>query len=432
MFYRAYLSKDVLRGFDQYRYSCQDTSPLSNYFMHPFWNQVVKLCPRWVAPNLLTFVGFLCCVGHYALPAVYDYDFRASTKDSEHPIPSWAWAATSVLLFLAHTLDGIDGKQARRTQTSTPLGELFDHGLDSWSTVFIASTFYSVFGRNEDGFSIPIFRMYLIVWSVFFVFHITHWEKYNTGIMYLPWSYDIAMLTGTLLYLVTSFIGTEAYKVNLPGGYPAGPLLEIIFYFCSYGLALNMTMYNIWHAYRSGTAKQPNALEGMRPMVSFILAFVMCTAWAAWSPNGILYADPRCFLLMCGTLYANMSCRLIISQMTSTRCELLNWLLLPTAACAAAALFAPGISLSAELALVYVLTALVLAAHVHYCACVVAQMCELLKIRCFSIEPRGGGGGDAGDDGKGEHRLIPTSDRFVDDDDDDDDGDDAEIGRPSL
>lgn len=42
--------------------------------------------------------------------------------------------------------DGIDGKQARRTQTCGPLGELFDHGLDSWSTMFITTALYSVFG----------------------------------------------------------------------------------------------------------------------------------------------------------------------------------------------------------------------------------------------------------------------------------------------
>lgn len=31
-------------------------------------------------------------------------------------------------LFMYQSLDAIDGKQARRTQTSGPLGELFDHG----------------------------------------------------------------------------------------------------------------------------------------------------------------------------------------------------------------------------------------------------------------------------------------------------------------
>lgn len=39
-------------------------------------------------------------------------------------------------------LDGIDGKQARRTGTSGPLGELFDHGLDSWSSVLIPVFMY--------------------------------------------------------------------------------------------------------------------------------------------------------------------------------------------------------------------------------------------------------------------------------------------------
>ena len=37
-------------------------------------------------------------------------------------------------LFIYQSLDAIDGKQARRTSTSTPLGELLDHGCDSLST----------------------------------------------------------------------------------------------------------------------------------------------------------------------------------------------------------------------------------------------------------------------------------------------------------
>ena len=41
-------------------------------------------------------------------------------------------------LFIYQTLDAIDGKQARRTKTSSPLGELFDHGCDSLSTVFVS------------------------------------------------------------------------------------------------------------------------------------------------------------------------------------------------------------------------------------------------------------------------------------------------------
>jgi ethanolaminephosphotransferase len=45
--------------------------------------------------------------------------------------PSWTYLQAALGLFLYQTLDATDGKQARRTQSSSPLGELFDHGCDS-------------------------------------------------------------------------------------------------------------------------------------------------------------------------------------------------------------------------------------------------------------------------------------------------------------
>lgn len=36
-------------------------------------------------------------------------------------------------MFIYQSLDAIDGKQARRTNSQSPLGELFDHGCDSVS-----------------------------------------------------------------------------------------------------------------------------------------------------------------------------------------------------------------------------------------------------------------------------------------------------------
>lgn len=92
-------------------------------------------------------------------------------------------------LFVA---DGIDGKQARRTKTSSPLGELFDHGLDSWATLFLPVGLYSIFGRGEHG--VCVFRVYLLVVGIMFCFVVSHWEKYNTGILFLPWGYDIGQI----------------------------------------------------------------------------------------------------------------------------------------------------------------------------------------------------------------------------------------------
>ncbi len=49
-------------------------------------------------------------------------------------VPGWACYLCALGLFIYQSLDAIDGKQARRTKSSSPLGELFDHGCDSIST----------------------------------------------------------------------------------------------------------------------------------------------------------------------------------------------------------------------------------------------------------------------------------------------------------
>ena len=88
--------------------------------------------------------------------------------------------------------DGTDGKQARRTGMSGPLGELFDHGIDSLATMLMPVGVYSVFGRGE--YSLPPDRVYYIILGIIITFIISHWEKYNTGVLYLPWGYDISQI----------------------------------------------------------------------------------------------------------------------------------------------------------------------------------------------------------------------------------------------
>ncbi|GFW94151.1 ethanolaminephosphotransferase 1 [Trichonephila clavipes] len=86
-----YLSPERIKGFENYKYSAIDTSPLSNYVMHPFWNLVVKLVPTWLAPNVLTFTGFLLTLLNAILLSVYDYNFCASSDSVQNipPVPKW-------------------------------------------------------------------------------------------------------------------------------------------------------------------------------------------------------------------------------------------------------------------------------------------------------------------------------------------------------
>lgn len=107
---------------------------------------------------------------NYLLIAFYDYGFKAATQIENYPpIPRWVFLVASINVMVAYTLDGIDGKQARRTGTSTPLGELFDHGLDSYSSLFIMIYLFSLFGTHD----FPVMRMQLMTFCVYLNFYVS-------------------------------------------------------------------------------------------------------------------------------------------------------------------------------------------------------------------------------------------------------------------
>ncbi|XP_013191731.2 ethanolaminephosphotransferase 1 [Amyelois transitella] len=394
MFNYKYLTREHLEGFDNYKYMAIDTSPLSVYVMHPFWNKVVELVPRWVAPNVLTFAGFLLTVLDFLLLSYYDYDYtaasspihnvtvsEASLNGHEERIPRALWLALAVFLFLAYTLDGIDGKQARRTQTSGPLGELFDHGLDSYSVFFIPACLYSIFGRLD--YSIPPIRMYYVMWNLLLNFYISHWEKYNTGVLFLPWGYDFSMWASIMFFICTYINGTVFYKRYIFAGYTLANAFEILIYATGVFTNLPVAIYNIYKSYKLRTGKMRSLSEALRPLWSFVSVLVVCSIWVHKSPSLLTY-DLRVLFLLIGTIFSNVACRLIVSQMSGQRCELVNRLVWALAAAALAAQAQPRLAPAALRAL----AAAALAAHLHYGACVVRQMCDHFKISCFHVKQR--------------------------------------------
>ena len=73
---------------------------------------------------MLTLVGLLLNLFAYLLMMVQDTTLAK-------PLPPWTYVIAAICAFLYQTLDAVDGKQARRTKTSGPLGQLFDHGCDA-------------------------------------------------------------------------------------------------------------------------------------------------------------------------------------------------------------------------------------------------------------------------------------------------------------
>ncbi|XP_035778434.1 ethanolaminephosphotransferase 1-like isoform X1 [Anopheles albimanus] len=383
-----YLNDAHLKGFEKYKYNCVDTSLLSVYVMHPFWNKVVLLCPRWIAPNLLTFTGFMLTVVNFFLIAYYDYDFRAATN-SPHSVPNWVWMLAAINLFVAYTLDGIDGKQARRTGTSGPLGELFDHGLDSYSAVLIPIYMFSIFGSGD----LPPVRMFFITLNVFLNFYLPHVEKYLTGVMFLPWGYDFVMWAVSITLAITGIFGAEFWQVPVFGMKPCH-IFELILYVSAVITSHPIIIANVYKSYRDKTGKMRSFTEAIRPLVPLASLFVLCTAWVLLSRNGIIDMEPRLYFVMCGTLFSNICCRLIVSQMSDTRADLWNGLL--NLLCIVVLLSIvpftcfglPELNIEIERYLLYTLTTCVTVAHLHYGAGVVREMCHHFRIRCFKVRPK--------------------------------------------
>ncbi|ELU13280.1 hypothetical protein CAPTEDRAFT_184397 [Capitella teleta] len=377
-----YLSKDILHGYDKYKYNSIDSSPVSKYITHPFWNFCVQFFPRWLAPNVITLSGFMLLVIQYSLFTYYDpYFYASDTSHPEYPpVPSWLWLVAAGCMFWAHTLDGIDGKQARRTGMSGPLGELFDHGLDSWATLFMPIGMYSVFGRGS--FSIPPERCFPIILGVMFTFSISHWEKYNTGVLFLPWGYDISQLAMTLVYLNTWIFGYEIYKFSY-AGFTVGDAFEFLMHFSVWGFSIPMSLWNVYVSYRDRTGKMYSLWDNIKPLVPIFIEFALFLMWMRYSSYDIIKKQPRLFTTSCGTVFSHITCRLIVNSMANTDCDIFNWLLIPLAAIVIGVLTIPlGII---ELYLLWAYTIFVTAAHIHYGICVVQQLAEHLNIYIFTV-----------------------------------------------
>ncbi|ESL09634.1 aminoalcohol phosphotransferase [Trypanosoma rangeli SC58] len=125
-----HIPPEYLPNLKKYKYCGSDSSILGRCIMQPYWNFIVNLVPMTVAPNAITLTGFLIGVSSSILVMFYYFFYDAV-------YPAWVWYYAAVALFMYQTFDAIDGKQARRTKTGGPLGELFDHGCDAFLTPLV-------------------------------------------------------------------------------------------------------------------------------------------------------------------------------------------------------------------------------------------------------------------------------------------------------
>lgn len=129
-----YINNEGIENIKIFKYNGSDTGPMYLYFYNPIAIWAVSHTPEWIAPNIITLVGFVCSFGPF-LYMVLTYGTQFG--ENAAPLGEWFILSVAILYFFGRLLDEMDGKQARKTGNSSPLGLLFDHGCDSFIVGFM-------------------------------------------------------------------------------------------------------------------------------------------------------------------------------------------------------------------------------------------------------------------------------------------------------
>ena len=92
-------------------------------------DKFVSYLPWTLAPNVITIAGVSCVAVTVLM------QFVLYGTDAQGYVDPWFMALAGFLYFMNTVLDNMDGKQARRTGSGSPMGMLFDHGSDAFTAV---------------------------------------------------------------------------------------------------------------------------------------------------------------------------------------------------------------------------------------------------------------------------------------------------------
>jgi ethanolaminephosphotransferase len=202
-----YLNEEDLKNIKNFRYNCKNDSILYNYVTSPLLEKYfVCYLPMWIAPNILTLLSFIFNFVTYLV-----IQFEAG-NNFNLPISRFA----CLLQFFTHMiyiiLDNSDGKQARRTNSSSPLGLLFDHGFDVLTTCIVAYNISHMIMIGNSDLKSPL--LYVALYTGFWA---NVYEEYIVKFMHLgmingPDEGNFILAMGALL---TGIFGVDIWDIKI-------------------------------------------------------------------------------------------------------------------------------------------------------------------------------------------------------------------------
>lgn len=382
------LSKEALEHLKSYKYSSVDKSLISNYILRHYWNGFVKLLPMWLAPNMVTLLGFFFILINVLILQIWIPDLIG-------PGPTWVYYSFALGLWMYSTMDNVDGKQARRTGTSSGLGELFDHGIDSLNCTLgsLLETAAMGFGATHIG----AFTAMVPVLPMFF----STWETYHTHTLYLgifngPTE---GLIIASAIMAISGYFGPEIWQKSIASvvgfehilgdtSFRQGwvPLLLTAFFF----IHLPACVVHVAKARRAAKLPVWPIFLEWTPMIVFCGS---CLAWLGSSHSHLLQDNH--LVLWCLTMsfvFGRLTTKIILCHLTRQPFPYWTVMLVPLVGGAILANLPqfgfPAISATAEAWYLRGYFVFAVVAYFTWAVRVINAICAVLDINCLTIKKR--------------------------------------------
>lgn len=371
----------------RYKYSGVDRSILAKYVFQPFWSRFVLIFPLWMPPNMITLIGFSFVVASACLSFVF-------SPHLDSPSPKWVHFLHGLLLFLYQTFDAVDGKQARRTGSSSPLGELFDHGCDALTCAFETMAF---------GNSVMSGKHTIWFWAISSIpFYGATWEHFFTHTLILP---EIngpteGLMMIYLIHFFTAFVGPTWWTqpsgnaLAIVGRIPFFsdlPVYVLVIYMMMIFAVTPTVTYNVYNVYKVVSSKNGSMLAALAMIFPFLFLVGGVTLWGLLSPSDILGVRPHMVLMGTGFAFGYLVGRIILAHLCDEPKGLktgmyMALIVLPFGiANAMSATVLGGSPLINEEWLLLAFCAFTTSLYVHFALSVVSEITSALGIHCFRI-----------------------------------------------
>ncbi|XP_068672959.1 cholinephosphotransferase 1-like [Montipora foliosa] len=303
------LSDRQLKRLAEHKYSAECVSILDPYFQ-VYWRWLVEQLPLWLAPNTITVSALAMNVATSLILMFY-------CPRAIEEAPWWALVLNAIGLFVYQSLDAVDGKQARRTNSASPLGELVDHGCDSVSIVFmVLSTNIAV----QLGMEPP--WMFFLSFMASFIFYCAHWQAYVSGTLRFG-KIDVTeiQVAGVLVFLVSAMFGSEVWSRQVP-------FLDVPMKTVMFGGSVLGSIYTLstcfMQIYEGGKGKNGSTVAGtsvLSPL--FPIAIMLYLAYlTAWTSSTSIFQKHTCLFVMAfGLACSKITIKLVVGCMTRSPVE---------------------------------------------------------------------------------------------------------------